>query len=128
MNEELKILLETYTNLSGVRQGYVKRVIDSLKTKSSYNGKDIRKISECMKMIGEYNFKNTKENKRIVDNLQCELCGKPENVYQFRIVNSVTGQQIWTGSTCILKFGVKVYNTKNQLVLTDSEKEEIFKE
>lgn len=38
----------------------------------------------------------------------CKLCGHKNNRFEFPLVNSVTGKEIWTGSTCIVKYGVTV--------------------
>lgn len=38
----------------------------------------------------------------------CRLCGHKDNRYEFPLVNGVNGKEIWTGSTCIVKYGVTV--------------------
>ena len=38
----------------------------------------------------------------------CALCGHKDNRYEFPLVNSANGREIWTGSTCIVKYGVVV--------------------
>ena len=40
--------------------------------------------------------------------VDCKLCGHKHNRYEFPIVNAVNGNEIWTGSTCIVKYGVTV--------------------
>lgn len=40
--------------------------------------------------------------------VDCRLCGHRDNRYEFPLVNRVNGAEIWTGSTCIVKFGVTV--------------------
>lgn len=38
----------------------------------------------------------------------CRLCGHRDNRYEFPLVNRKNGREIWTGSTCIVKYGVTV--------------------
>ena len=40
--------------------------------------------------------------------VDCQLCGHRDNRYEFPLVNLKTGEEIWTGSTCIVKYGVTV--------------------
>lgn len=40
--------------------------------------------------------------------VDCKLCGHKHNRYEFPVVNRVNGNEIWTGSTCIVKYGVTV--------------------
>ena len=44
------------------------------------------------------------ENRRV----DCRLCGHRDNRYEFPLVNRLNGNEIWTGSTCIVKYGVTV--------------------
>lgn len=40
----------------------------------------------------------------------CELCDQTDLRYHFRIYNDQTGNELWVGSHCILKFDVPVYD------------------
>jgi len=40
--------------------------------------------------------------------VDCKLCGHKNNRYEFPILNEKNGKEIWTGSTCIVKYGVTV--------------------
>jgi len=40
--------------------------------------------------------------------VDCRLCGHRDNRYEFPLVNTTNGNEIWTGSTCIVKYGVTV--------------------
>lgn len=44
------------------------------------------------------------ENRQV----DCKLCGHKNNRYEFPILNEKNGKEIWTGSTCIVKYGVTV--------------------
>lgn len=49
----------------------------------------------------------------------CELCGQGSLRYQFEIKNSLTGNTLWVGSQCILKFGLSVF--ENGRILSPEE-------
>lgn len=40
--------------------------------------------------------------------VDCRLCGHRDNRYEFPLVNVKNNEEIWTGSTCIVKYGVTV--------------------
>ena len=40
--------------------------------------------------------------------VDCRLCGHRDNRFEFPLVNDSNGNEIWTGSTCIVKYGVTV--------------------
>jgi len=120
-NERLIFMIENYNNFSGARQAYIKRVILSLRP-LSFEKKNTKV------MIDEWYFQNLSENVREVNYLNCELCGQPENVYQFRIVNKITNNYIWTGSVCIENFSIPVYNKTGKLVTSEKEINDIFKD
>jgi hypothetical protein len=119
-NEKLHYLIKNYTRFSPAKQAYIKRVILSMRRYS-------REIRKTPLMIDEWRFIDLPDNVREVDYFKCELCGQPENVYQFRIQNTVTGGYIWTGSVCIENFSIPVYNKEGERVTDEEEISEIFK-
>ncbi|MBN3777343.1 hypothetical protein G3O06_07210 [Burkholderia sp. Ac-20345] len=52
----------------------------------------------------------------------CELCGQESLRYQFEIRNSLTGNTLWVGSQCILKFGLSVFENGRILSPEDAKK------
>jgi len=40
----------------------------------------------------------------------CELCNRERLRYHFEIKNDFTGEKLWVGSSCILRFGLSVYD------------------
>ena len=40
----------------------------------------------------------------------CELCNQEELRYHFQIKNEYTEKELWVGSSCILKFGLSVFD------------------
>jgi hypothetical protein len=42
------------------------------------------------------------------DLTDCELCGHKHNRFEFPLINAATRTTIWTGSTCIIKYGMTV--------------------
>lgn len=59
-------------------------------------------------------FKEWSFTERIFDHetpeADCELCNQEELRYHFEIKNDFTGKRLWVGSSCILKFGLSVYD------------------
>lgn len=54
-----------------------------------------------------YFTENTEDHGSAIET--CQLCGKEEIRYHFEIENENTGNQLWVGSHCILKFHLSVY-------------------
>ncbi|MGL4448710.1 MAG: hypothetical protein ACRCUZ_13505 [Shewanella sp.] len=45
----------------------------------------------------------------------CQLCGQESLRYRFEIENSITRAKLWVGSSCILKFGVPIFEGARKL-------------
>lgn len=116
----LHYMVENFNKFSGAKQAYIRRVLKSLMVKS-------KEKENAEIMINEWSFINKPENVREVNYLKCNLCGQPENVYQFRITNKVTGNHIWTGSVCIENFSIPVFDTEGKRIEDEKEIEVIFK-
>jgi hypothetical protein len=52
----------------------------------------------------------------------CELCGQKELRYHFKIQNDLTGNTLWVGSHCILKFDVAVFEDGRRLTAAEATK------
>ena len=52
----------------------------------------------------------------------CELCGQEQLRYHFEIENESTKHRLWVGSSCILKFQVKVFENGSLLDAKGSKK------
>jgi hypothetical protein len=122
INEKLKLLVSNYHNFSPAKQAYIKRVILSMRGKSKHNQK-----GKTMLMVDEWHFTNSPENVREMDRYtKCELCGQPENIFQFKIRNKLTNQHIWTGSVCIKNFSIKVFRDNGDEITDEREIDTIF--
>jgi hypothetical protein len=119
-NNRLIEMINNYNSYSASKKAYIKRVLSSLREKSSER-------KDLVVMVNEWSFENKDENIREVDYIQCELCGQPENVYQFKIINKVTNEYIWTGSVCIENFSIPVYN-KGKRLTNEDDINKIFKQ
>ena len=53
---------------------------------------------------------------------ECQLCGHEQLRYHFEIENESTKHRLWVGSSCILKFQVKVFENGSLLDAKDSKK------
>ena len=109
-------LIENYDNISGVLKGYLSRALENLKNNSSknyylytdvYDEYDINTINE---MLDEWIFVDNPNNFKIKASEKCQLCGRPDSIYQFRLVNTKNNKELWVGSTCIINFALKVYS------------------
>lgn len=114
--------LINYYELTSHSKNYLKKVIFNLTdiditehlnlftdTSHSQHQAAINKIT---RLIYQWKFINSPNNVRYCkDNKQvCELCGRPENVYQYKIINESKSKpiQIWVGSTCIKRFNIPI--------------------
>lgn len=52
----------------------------------------------------------------------CELCEQEDLQYHFLIKNQFTDGRLWVGSSCILKFGVSVFENGHSLSAGDAKK------
>ncbi len=52
----------------------------------------------------------------------CELCEQEDLRYHFLIENQFTDGRLWVGSSCILKFGVSVFENGQSLSSTDAKR------
>jgi hypothetical protein len=123
-NEKLKFLMNNYSKFSPSKKAYIKRVLTSMRRKSQNWQK-----GKSEEMIDEWSFTNSEFNVREMDRYtKCELCGQPENIFQFRIQNELTGQSIWTGSVCITNFSIPVYDSEGKRIEKEKDIEDIFKD
>ena len=53
---------------------------------------------------------------------ECQLCGHEQLRYHFEIENELNKKQLWVGSSCILKFQVKVFENGTVLDVKGSKK------
>lgn len=52
----------------------------------------------------------------------CHLCDHEELRYHFQIKNAITGHTLWVGSSCILRFGLSVFEDGQRLSASDARK------
>ena len=57
----------------------------------------------------ECDFTENIEDHEIAEE-DCELCNQEQLRYHFEIMNRLTNQRLWVGSSCILKFQVQVFD------------------
>ena len=69
----------------------------------------------------EWRFTDNVEDHESADE-DCQLCGQEQLRYHFEIENEFTKSQLWVGSSCILKFQVKVFENGSLLDAKDSKK------
>ena len=125
--------------LSGVKKRYIERCLDNL-LKNSENDMNIEEfknfselseikkevlIENLNKLSQEWYFKDIPDNWRITYNENCQICGKPDNVYQYRIINKLNNNHLWVGSRCILKFSIEIISN-NKVISNEDDKRKVF--
>lgn len=69
----------------------------------------------------EWSFtENTVDHEESIET--CHLCDHEELRYHFQIRNALTGHTLWVGSSCILKFGLSVFEGAQRLSAKDAKK------
>ena len=73
---------------------------------------DERSIANLLPLSVSQNFQTALKEwhcsgeMRMLDEMNCELCGKKDLHYQFEIANALTEKCLWVGSSCIQKFDI----------------------
>lgn len=119
-NKKLLDLIKNFDSFNSTKKAYIARVIDNLRKKSYHkNDKEL--------MVNEWLFIDHPDNIReLVEHEECQLCGKPENIYQFRIQNKITMEHIWTGSICIKNFSIPVFDSDGERIKSVQKMDSIF--
>jgi len=72
------------------------------------------------RVLGEFRFVPSRENVRVHPKCEaiCTLCGKGDSKeeggnldfirFEYRLNNDVSGNEVWCGKTCIIKYGLRV--------------------
>lgn len=125
----IEMLIENINSQSERKKTYLRRIITSLRRKSSDKYKHIGALSTndmVIEMLKEWIFIHSSSNIREVNGLNCELCNHPDTIYQYRIKNTKTDEAIWTGSSCILNFSIDV-SVDGKILDKDKDKEAYFR-
>lgn len=109
-------LLNNYYRISGVLRGYLNRALFSLKENSSKNYYIYNELDDeyyldtIQEMLDEWIYIDDFNNFKLKASEKCQLCGRPDSIYQFRLFNTKNEKELWVGSTCIINFALKVYS------------------
>lgn len=73
------------------------------------------------KAFEEWSFThNTEDHEQAIET--CQLCGQEDLRYHFEIINVLTGNKLWVGSHCILRFGLSIFESGRRLSPTEAKK------
>lgn len=106
-------------SISPIKRGYIKRCFNNLSNKSSNKLNESSSIDDYLKIIDEWFFIPSVNNFRVVSGCNCELCGRPENIYQFRLINKVNNNALWIGSSCIKNMDFQFRGVKTSTIKDD---------
>ena len=76
-------------------------------------------------------FREWSFTEQVIDHLSaeadCELCNHEQLRYHFQIENEHTSKLLWVGSSCILKFQIRVFGEEEQELTPDQTKAKLNK-